>query len=201
MHDLLANPELTSIRVVLNLEKMVIKEAQRAFTYFHLYGYPTDLVVCNRVLPSDAGRYFDGWRAAQDRYWPEVQAAFDPVPIRQAPFFEHEVLGEAMLRQLGEAVFGDDDPTAFFYRGRPYSVRREDGSFILSLELPFTSREQVRLHRNGDELVVQVGPWRRNLILPRVLVDAETTGAGFDDHVLKVRFAARPRRQAGATKR
>ncbi len=201
MHDLLADPGLTSIRLVLNLERMVIKEAQRAFTYFHLYGYPTDLVVCNRVVPEDAGPYFEAWRRAQARYWPEVQADFDPIPIRRAPFFEHEVVGMPMLRELGEAVFGDEDPTAFFYRGNPYRVLREDGTFVLALELPFTSKEEVRLHRNGDELVVQVGWWRRNLILPRVLVDLPTDGAGFDDHVLKVRFAAKPHSQAGASKR
>jgi len=201
MHDLLANPDLTSIRLVLNLEKMVIKEAQRAFTYFHLYGYPTDLVVCNRVVPDDAGPYFEAWRQAQARYWPEVQADFDPIPIRQAPFFEHEVVGMPMLRELGNAVFGGDDPTGFFYRGHPYRVHREGDAFVIALELPFTSKDEVRLHRNGDELVVQVGWWRRNLILPRVLIDLPTAGAEFDDHVLKVRFAAKPHRQAGAPKR
>ncbi len=200
VHALLADPEIASIRLVLNLEKMVIKEAQRAFTYFHLYGYATDLVVCNRVVPDDTGPYFEAWRQAQARYWPEVKADFDPIPIRRAPFFEHEVVGLPMLRELGAAVFGDDDPTAFFYRGHPYRVHRDDGAFVLSLELPFTSKDEVRLHRNGDELVVQVGWWRRNLILPRALVDLPTAGAGFDDHVLKVRFAAKPHPQAGVSK-
>ena len=48
MHDLLVDPDRTSVRVVLTLEQVVIKEAQRSFTYFHLYGYPTDLVIANR---------------------------------------------------------------------------------------------------------------------------------------------------------
>ncbi len=201
MHDLLSNPDLTSVRVVLNLEKMVIKEAQRSFTYFHLYGYPTDLVVCNRVLPEDTGGYFGAWREMQQRYWPLVRESFAPVPIRSAPFFEQEVVGEAMLRQLGAKVFGDDDPTAFFYRGRPYTVERVDGGYELALELPFTSKEQVKLRRFGDELVVQVGSWRRNLILPRLLLDAATAGAGFDDHTLKIRFAVPPHERAGASRR
>jgi arsenite/tail-anchored protein-transporting ATPase len=201
VRELLTNPKLTSIRLVLTLEKMVIKEAQRAFTYFNLYGYPVDLVICNRVVPADAGPYFEAWRQAQARYWPEVQADFDPIPIRRAPFFEHEVVGMPMLRELGAAMFEGEDPTAFYYRGHPYSVRREDSAFVLSLELPFTSKDEVRLHRTGDELVVQVGWWRRNLILPRALVDLPTSGAGFDDHVLKVRFAAGPHNQAGASKR
>ena len=191
MHDLLTNPDLASVRVVLNLEKMVIKEAQRSFTYFHLYGYPTDLVVCNRVLPADTGDYFAAWREQQQRYRPLVEESFAPVPIRAAPFFEQEVVGEAMLRGLGAAVFGDEDPTKIFYRGRPYTVERAgDGGYALSLELPFTSKEHVRLNRFGDELVIQVGSWRRNLILPRLLLDAPTAGAGFEDHTLTIRFDA-----------
>ena len=191
MHDLLTNPDLASVRVVLNLEKMVIKEAQRSFTYFHLYGYPIDLVVCNRVLPADTGDYFAAWREQQQRYWPLVEESFTPVPIRQAPFFEQEVVGEAMLRGLGAAVFAEADPTQFFYRGRPYTVERAgDGGYALSLELPFASKEGVKLHRFGDELVVQVGSWRRNLILPRLLLDAPTAGAGFEDHTLTIRFDA-----------
>lgn len=192
MHELLSDPDLTSIRIVLNLEKMVIKEAQRSFTYFHLYGYPTDLVVCNRVLPPDAGSYFGAWREAQQRYRPLVDEAFAPVPVRTAPFFDEEVLGDRMLRTLGEAVFGEDDPTGFFYRGRPYTVRRDGSSYVLELELPFTSKEQVHLTRFGDELVIQVGSWRRNLILPRVLIDASTEAAAFHDHTLRIEFAAPP---------
>ncbi len=190
MHDLLADPELTSVRIVLNLERMVIKEAQRSFTYFHLYGYPTDLVVCNRVLPADSGAYFGAWRETQQRYRPLVEESFAPVPVRDAPFFDEEVVGERMLRTLGLAVFGDADPTGFFYRGRPYTVRREGERFVLELELPFTSKEEVHLNRFGDELVIAVGSWRRNLILPRVLVDAETIGGGFRDDILRIEFAA-----------
>jgi arsenite-transporting ATPase len=189
IHELLADPELTSVRIVLNLERMVIKEAQRSFTYFHLYGYPTDLVVCNRVLPDDAGAYFGAWREAQRRYRPMVEESFAPVPVRDAPFFDEEVVGDRMLRTLGVSVFGDADPTAFFYRGRPYTVRREDDRYLLELELPFTSREEVHLTRFGDELAITVGSWRRNLILPRVLVDAETVGGGFRDHTLRIEFA------------
>ncbi len=190
IHDLLADPELTSVRIVLNLERMVIKEAQRSFTYFHLYGYPTDLVVCNRVLPDDAGDYFGAWREAQKRYRPMVDESFAPVPVRDAPFFDEEVVGERMLRALGAAVFGDADPTEFFYRGRPYTVRRDGERYVLELELPFTSREEVKLSRYGDELAITVGSWRRNLILPRILVDAETVGGGFRDHMLRIEFAA-----------
>ncbi len=190
MRTLLGDPTRSSIRVVLNLEKMVIKESQRAFTYFHLYGYLTDLVVSNRVLPQDVGGYFQGWHDAQARYKPLVEEMFAPVPVREVPFFEQEVVGLDMLRRVGRELFRDDDPTAFYYRGRPYEVLREDGEHVISLELPFTAKDEVKISRHADELVLEVGTFRRNLILPRLLADAPTRGAKLEGDKLRIRFAS-----------
>jgi arsenite-transporting ATPase len=197
VHALLSNPEISSVRLVLNLERVSIQEAQRSFTYFHLYGYPSDLIVANRVLPSGAGPYFDAWREAQARYLPMVEEQFAPVPVRTVPFFDHEMVGLARLRELGEALFADADPSEFLYRGRPYSVARDGLGYVLSLELPFTSKGEISLSRKADELVLQVGGWRRNLVLPRLLLDAPTQGAKMEDRVLKVRFGQPMRRTAG----
>jgi len=198
VHSLLADPDLTSVRVVMNLDKMSIAEAQRSFTYFHLYGYPSDLVVANRVIPAGAGGFLDRWRETQQRYLPDVEQAFAPVPLRQVPFFQTEMVGLPLLRELGGALFGDVDPGTVFYRGRPYSVHREDGGYTLSLELPFATREEVTLSRHGDELLVQVGTWRRTLVLPRVLVDVPAVGAKMDQNTLRVKFAARSPRTGGS---
>lgn len=195
---LLSDPDSASIRVVLNLEKMVIREAQRSFTYVHLYGFPTDLVICNRVLPPDVGGYLATWEASQRAYRPLVEEAFAPVPLRNAPFFEQEVVGVDMLRRLGTAIFGTDDPTSIYHRGRPYVVRRDGPDIVLSLELPFVARDEVELLRFGDELVLQVGAWRRNLILPRILAQASASQASLDDHTLRIRFAAPARDQPKA---
>ena len=198
MHDLLADPDKTSVRVVLTLEQVVIKEAQRSFTYFHLYGYPTDLVIANRVLPDDVKwLYFRGWYEAQQRNVPMVEEAFSPIPVLKAPFFDQEVVGIELLTELGRRLYGEADPTTHFYRGRPYVVAREDGQFVMSVELPFTMKEAIKLARRGDEIVIEVGTWRRNFVLPRVLVEAPTLGAKFEDHVLKIRFAAPPRGTTG----
>jgi arsenite-transporting ATPase len=177
------------VRLVLNLERVSIQEAQRSFTYFHMYGFPTDMIVANRVLPAASGSYFDAWREAQARYLPMVEEQFAPVPVRTIPFFDKEMVGLERLAELGRALFGDTDPQEFLYRGRPYSITREDGGYTLSLELPFTTREEISLSRSGDELVLQVGAWRRNLVLPRLLLDAPTQGAKMEERVLKVRFA------------
>jgi arsenite/tail-anchored protein-transporting ATPase len=188
VHGLLADPQQASVRLVLGLEKVSIQEAQRSFTYFHLYGYPTDLIVANRVLPAAVGSYFDAWREAQARYLPMVEEQFAPVPVRTVPFFEHEMVGLDRLRELGAALFGEADPAEFLYRGRPYRVERGEDGYRLVVELPFTSRDEISLSRKADELVLQVGAWRRNIVLPRLLLNAPTRGAKMDEHVLTVRF-------------
>jgi arsenite-transporting ATPase len=191
VHRILADPDLSSVRLVLNLEKMSIAEAERSFTYFHLFGYPSDLVICNRVIPEGVAGYFGPMRAAQQQYLPRVREDFAPVPLRTIPWFDREMVGIDLLRELGAALFDQEDPTQIYYRGRPYSVRRAGKGYVLSLELPFTTREEIGLSRHGDELVIQVGTWRRTLVLPRALVDAPTTGARMEDSTLEIQFAAR----------
>ena len=191
MHRLLSDHSKSSVRVVLTLEQVVIKEAQRSFTYFHLYDYPTDLVVANRVLPDDQEwHYFRDWYEAQQRYGPLVEKLFHPIPVRKAPYFEREMVGIERLRELAAALYDGTDPTRFFYRGRPYSVVRDNGTFLVSVDLPFTEKQDINLSRHGDELVIDLGTWRRTLVLPRILVDAPTKGARFEDGTLKVRFGS-----------
>ncbi|HEX8024697.1 MAG TPA: ArsA family ATPase [Candidatus Limnocylindrales bacterium] len=199
VHRLLADPETSSVRIVLALEKLSIVEAQRSFTYFHLFGYPSDLVICNRVLPADlAGDgSFGGLRAAQQRHKPVVEAQFAPVPVRSVPLFDREMIGPTNLVAIGDALFPEGDPTDFFYRGRPYRVVSEGGHFVLEVALPFASREDVQLTRNSDEILLQVGGWRRTLMLPRALVEAPTVGAKMTDGVLRVEFDTRQGSKAG----
>jgi arsenite-transporting ATPase len=190
LHRLLADPDQSTVRIVLALEKMSIAEAQRSFTYFHLFGYPSDLVVANRVLPADTGGYFAGLREIQQRYLPVVEQEFGPVPVRTVPMFDREMVGIDRLREVGHALFGDGDPAEILYRGRPYEVLHEDDGYVLKLELPFASKDEVRLSRTGDEVVVHVGTWRRSLVLPRMLLDASTRGAKMDGQTLRIRFEA-----------
>src|SRR3954453_9462206 len=126
LHRLLIDPKITSVRMVLALDKLSVAEARRTFTYFHLFGYPSDLVVANRGLPPQAGGYFEELRQAQQRYLPMVEQEFGPVPVRTVPQMDHEMVGLDRLRELGEALFPDrEDPSDVLYLGRPYQIVRE----------------------------------------------------------------------------
>ncbi|MDO8672610.1 MAG: TRC40/GET3/ArsA family transport-energizing ATPase [Dehalococcoidia bacterium] len=190
MHVLLADPEISSIRLVLNPEKMVVKEAQRTFTYLNLFGYPIDLVICNRMIPSSVqDSYFRVWKESQDKYLQLVEDAFAPLPILKVPLFDREVLGLDMLRQLAEKLYGEEDPSRAYFHGQTQTIEKRDGSYILTLPLPLISKEEVSLNRTGDELLIQIGNQRRNLILPKALVSLAIRQAKLDDGALKIVFA------------
>jgi arsenite/tail-anchored protein-transporting ATPase len=146
-------------------------------------------VIANRILPDEVGAYFRGWYEAQQKNGPMVERTFAPIPVLKAPYLDREVVGLPILREFAAAIYGDADPTKFFYRGRPYSVVRSDGEYKLSVELPFTTKDQISISRHADELVIDLGDWRRTLVLPRALIEAPALGAAFEDHVLHIRFA------------
>ena len=188
LYQLLINPDLSSMRLVMNPEKMVIKEAQRTYTYLNLYGYLTDAVIVNRIFPESSDGYFKAWRETQAKYLALIEEAFSPLPILRAPYFEQEVAGISSLNKLAQALYGEGDPSEVLHRGRAYWIETSSGNPVLAIRLPFTSKEEVSLLRTGDELTVQVGNWRRNYILPRALHGLKTGKARYEDGALKIQF-------------
>lgn len=189
MKKVLIDASVTSVRLVLNLEKMVIKEAKRAFTYLSLFGYVTDAVVVNRRLPEDiSDQLFLKWKDIHQRYAAEVEHSFQPLPIFQVPLFEEEVVGERMLLAMAEAIYGDRDPSQRFYEGTSQRIEKIGSEYVLALKVPFADRTEVALTRHDGELFVTVGSYRREISLPRVLASRATAGAVIEDGELRVRF-------------
>ncbi|MCL4488416.1 MAG: ArsA family ATPase [Chloroflexi bacterium] len=190
MHALLANPEVSSVRLVLNPEKMVIKEAQRTFTYLNLYGYSTDLIISNRIIPASVeDRYFTAWKGSQERYGHLVEEAFAPLPILRVPLMEQEVVGAEMLRKMSQAVYGDQDPAKVFYTEQPQSIEKVEDAYLLRLRLPFVGKKDVNIARDGDELALSIGNFRHNVILPRALATLEVKKAKFEGEYLVLTFS------------
>jgi arsenite-transporting ATPase len=188
MNEILRDHEHVSVRLVMTPDRMVVDEARRTFTYLNLYGYLTDSVVVNRVFGAEVGAYFGAWRERQVAQLASVRDAFAPVPVLQAPYFEEEVVGPAMLDRLAGELFGDEDAAAL--RHRSVSERLElgvDGA-TLRLELPFATRGDISLKRLGSELIVRVDAHKRTMLLPPALDDYQPSGATFEDGALTVTF-------------
>ena len=198
MRKLLTDPAVTSVRIVLNLEKMVVKEAKRAFSYLSLFGYVTDAVIVNRLLPSEVhDELFKKWQAIHKRYEVEVQESFAGIPILNVPLFDQEVVGEKMLLRMAKETYGDRDPAEHFAHTNPQRIDKDGKDYVLALKVPFVDRSAVDLSRHNGELYVTVGNYRREISLPRVLAKRDTAGATIQDGELRVRFSPRP--EAAAT--
>ncbi|NOZ71225.1 MAG: ArsA family ATPase [Chloroflexi bacterium] len=193
LERLVTNPDISSVRLVLNPEKMVIKEAQRAFTYLNLYNLPTDAIISNRYIPDEVTDvYFTAWKESQRRYAELIAQSFDPLPIFRVPFLEKEVVGYETLRRVADAVYDDKDPTTIFYRGRAQQVVKDGDDYLLLLPLPLLDKRDVQLHRGiHDELIVRIGNWKRHISLPQSLISRQVAGAKYQENMLAIRFKTR----------
>ncbi len=188
MNEILRDRERSTIRLVMNPDKMVIGEAMRTFTYLNLYGYLTDAVIVNRVFPSEVGDYFAQWRRVQEEHLELVQSAFSPVPVLSAPYFDQEVIGSEMLDRLAGAIFSEHDPAAVLHDAVTQElVVSEDGA-RLRLALPFARKGEISLKKIGLELIVGVDGQRRTIMLPPAFAAFHPAGAKFEDGALEVIF-------------
>ncbi len=186
--ELLEDPQITSVRLVTNPERMVLRETQRAFVYFTLHGLAVDGILVNRVLPlavTDA--YFEEWRASQSRILEEIDAYFAPVPVKRIPLFTHEVLGREHLEELARALYASgEDPAAIGRTEAPYTFAKRDGHYEVRLQLPFAAKGEVGLFKKGDELVVEIGTLRRHIGLPTSMAGLSPSRAKLENRILTV---------------
>jgi arsenite/tail-anchored protein-transporting ATPase len=185
----LTDPATTSVRLVVNPERMVIAEAQRTFTYLNLFGYRVDCIIANRLLPEEVSDpYFARWKEIQAGHMTTIEESFDPVPILRAQLRDRELSGAEHLLELGDEVYGGRDPAAVLFTDEPMSISKRGSVHVLTLHLPFTEKEDLELSIKNDELFVKVGPYRRTIMLPSVLASRRITSAGFKGERLEITF-------------
>lgn len=192
LHDTLTESSTTTVRLVVNPERMVIREAQRSYTYLTLYDHITDAVVVNRVVPQEAeGRFAEERRSMQAPHLRDIHAMFDPIPILRVNQYSHEVVGLERLRTMGAQMHAANEPAERLIDYKPYEIVEVDGDFEFRIPAPFLEKSDASLVRRGDELVIRMGAARRNIVLPRVLARMTHSGARLEDGQLRVRFSAR----------
>jgi arsenite-transporting ATPase len=192
LRETLTDPEISSYRLVVNPERIVIKEAQRASTYLSLFGYPIDGVVLNRVLPSTAveGSFMSKMHEMQTTYRQQVHDLFSPLPIWEAPHYPHDVTGIERLAAVGRALFKQEDPTKVFFRGSTQEIVKDGDEYLMRMPLPHVEIGKVGITKRGDELFITIGNFKRDMILPLTLAERPAKRAVFKNGVLEVRFGA-----------
>ncbi len=186
---LLGDPDVTSVRLVMNAEKMVIAEARRTYTYLGLFGYAVDAAVVNRVIPDEVtDPYFKRWQELQAEYLDTVHEGFADVEVKTLRLFDEEMVGVDRLRVLGEELYGEIDPMTRLTHTRPFHVEEDGGQVVLVLAVPFAERSDVDVMRHGDELYITVGPYRRSFVLPDSLKRRQVRRAQLSGGLLRVAF-------------
>ncbi|MEB3230736.1 MAG: TRC40/GET3/ArsA family transport-energizing ATPase [Leptolyngbyaceae bacterium] len=195
LEKVLVDNTKTSVRLVTNPEKMVIKESLRAHAYLSLYNVATDMVVANRIIPeSVSDPFFERWKQNQQQYRQEIHENFHPLPVKEVPLFSEELCGMAALDRLKETLYADEDPAQVYYQETTLRVVQNDHQYSLEVYLPGIPKDKIELSKTGDELNIRIGNHRRNLVLPQALAALQPAGAKIEDDFLKIRF------QSGAIK-
>jgi arsenite-transporting ATPase len=193
LRGVLTDPDVSSYRLVVNPEKMVIKEALRAETYLALFGYPMDGVLCNRVLPRPAsGEYHDALLREmvdqQAAYREQVHTTFAPLPVWDVPYHAREIIGVPALAALANEIWGAEDPTRVYYRGAVQELTRTGDGYVLRLPLPHVELGKVLMTKKGDQLIVEIGNFKRDIALPTVLASMDAKVARMVNGALEVTF-------------
>ena len=192
LEKILTDPTQTSVRLIMNPEKMVIKESLRAHAYLSLYNVATDMVVANRIIPEEVSDpFFARWKENQKQYRQEIHDNFSPLPIKEVPLYSEEMCGLEALDRLKETLYpAGEDPAQIYYKETTMRIVQEQQEYSLEVYLPGIEKRQVELSKTGDELNIRIGNHRRNLVLPQALAALQPSGARMEEDYLKIRFAA-----------
>lgn len=188
VRQFLTDPDITSVRLVVNPEKMVINETKRAYTYLCLYNLTVESLVVNKLLPEDMEGYFKDKLKEQEHYMEVIYETFNPLRIFKAEQFQTELVGIPMLELLAEMLYDDEDPTKVFTNEKPMDIYEGEEGTVVSLKLPFSMKEDVELYRSDDALLIQVGTYKRSVTLPYTLKRREITKAEFKEGRLLITF-------------
>jgi arsenite-transporting ATPase len=189
LETILTDPQRTSVRLVTNPEKMVIKESLRAHAYLSLYNVSTDLVIANRIIPEEVSDpFFAHWKENQKIYKQQIYDDFHPLPIKEIPLYSEEMCGLDALERLKDTLYADEDPSKVYYEETTLRVIQKDKIYSLEVYLPGIPKDQIQLNKTGDELNIRIGNHRRNLVLPQSLAALKPSGAKIEDDYLKISF-------------
>ena len=175
---ILSDANVTTVRLITNPEKIILKETQRAYMYFSLYKMCVDAVVINRIIPDAVNdKYFAAWKETQNRYVKKTEQLFAPIPILKVPMLSNQVVGRAELAKLSKEIYGPLSPEQILYTDTPYTFRKVEEDYFLDIKIPFLAKQEVELSKRNEELIVRIGGFKRHVLLPRNIAARNPSGA------------------------
>ncbi len=185
----MSDPEITSVRLITNPEKIILKETQRAYMYFSLYKMCVDAVIINRILPEAVeDGYFARWKETQDRYIKKTEELFKPIPILKVPMLSDQIVGMRDLAKLAQEIYGKFDPEQILYAETPYTFRKVEEDYFLDIKIPFLTKKEVELSKRNEELIVRIGGFKRYVLLPRNIATRKPSGAKIEHNKIVIKF-------------
>ncbi|HWD05002.1 MAG TPA: ArsA family ATPase [Amycolatopsis sp.] len=198
LREMLTDPSVTTVRLVLTPERVVVAEARRTVTALALRGIAVDGLIANRLMPApgfwrgSAATWLRTRRAQQDAVLAELAAAgYGPADLARVEHRAGEPVGATALAELAHELYGTRDPLSG--TGKPVTpllqVTPEDDGFRLRVALPLQREAEVDLARVDDDLAITVDGYRRLIALPEPLRPCHITGAESDADGLVISLA------------
>jgi arsenite-transporting ATPase len=185
----LGDPKITTVRLITNPEKIILKETQRAYMYFSLYKMVVDAIIINRILPESIQEsYFSRWKETQGRYIRKTEQLFSPIPILRVPMLSDQVVGTQRLSKLAREIYDNLNPEQILYSDTPYVFRKEKDDYFLDIKIPFLTKKEVELNKCNEELIVRIGSFKRHVLLPRNIASRDPSGAKIERGKVIIKF-------------
>jgi arsenite-transporting ATPase len=189
IREILTDNVKSTVRLVMNAEKMSIKETMRALTYLNLYGFKVDMVLVNRLLDTkENSGYLEKWKTIQQKYLGEIEEGFSPLPVKKLRMYEKEIVGLESLEMFAKDMYGDTDPSDMMYDEPPIKFIRNGNVYEVQLKLMFANPVDIDVWVTGDELYIHIGNQRKIITLPISLTGLEPGDAFFKDKWLHIPF-------------
>jgi len=181
LHKIMQDSSISSIRIVTNPEKVVLRETQRAFTYLHLFGYPVDAVIINRIIKD---KIFEDLMKVQEEYIKKLSDFFAPIPIFYSSFYKEEITGYEKLLKFAKDLYKDKNPAEIFYKDIPIEFKKDEKGYRIILKIKEVKKEKINIVQNDEEITITIGNFRKYLYLPKNLSNYKAKGAKIEEEKL-----------------
>ncbi|MFJ8857310.1 ArsA-related P-loop ATPase [Streptomyces sp. NPDC102451] len=183
----------TTVRLVAEPGQAGQEALRSARTGLALHGLRVDSLVATRVLPRhSADPWFADLAARQEKCLDHWHQEWAPgTSVRETAHLGREPRTADDLALLAETCAPDDRAPG--HAGDPWWTEDAgDGVIAWCLPLPGAVKEDLKLVRRGDELLLTAGPFHRIVRLESALRRCTVSGAALTDGVLRVRFTPDP---------